>query len=131
MLFGGRARLIGYALQPGARLTAGRASNLDLTLVWQAERPLDVAYTVFTQLVNADGKLVAQHDGPPEDGQSPTTSWEPGEQVPDAHRIAIPRDLPPGEYTLIAGLYDPRDGTRLPIGPEQTYAEIAKVTLAR
>ena len=127
--FGERIRLVAYGLQPGTGLPAGRASSLEVTLLWQAEQPMDVAYTVFTQLLNAEGKLVAQHDGPPDDGRSPTTGWSAGERVPDTHRIAVPGELPAGEYTLIAGLYDPRDGKRLAIGPEQTYAEIAKVRL--
>jgi len=31
------------------------------------------------------------------------------------HRLAPPPDLPPGEYTLIAGLYRPADWTRLAV----------------
>jgi len=131
LLFGERARLVGYGLQPSPTLRAGRAANLDIALLWQAERPMDVAYTVFVQLLNGEGKLVAQHDGPPDDGQSPTTGWQQGEQVPDVHRVAVPGDLPSGEYTLIVGLYDPATGARLPLGPDRTFGELAKVTLAR
>jgi len=92
---------------------------------------MDVAYTVFVQLLNGDGKLVAQHDGPPDDGQSPTTGWDQGEQVLDVHRVAVPRDLPPGDYTLIVGLYDPNSGARLPLGPDKTFAELTIVRLER
>ncbi len=129
-LFGDQVRLIGYGLQPGARLPAGRASNLDVSLVWQAERPMEVAYTVFTQLLSADGTLVAQHDGQPDNGQSPTTGWDLREPVPDVHRIPISKDLPAGEYTIIVGLYDPRDGQRLALGAGQTYFEIGRIQLS-
>ncbi|MBA2448207.1 MAG: hypothetical protein H0V51_09290 [Chloroflexi bacterium] len=130
LLFGERARLVAFGVQPGLQLPAGRPSELELALLWQAERPMDLPYTVFTQLLTPEGKLVAQHDGPPDDGQRPTTGWQPGERVPDSHRIPVPSDLPPGQYALIVGLYDPRDGARLAMGPDRNYAELATVTLA-
>jgi len=30
------------------------------------------------------------------------------------HRLSLPPDLPAGRYTLLAGLYRPTDGNRLP-----------------
>ena len=37
----------------------------------------------------------------------PTTGWLPGEIVVDRHTLAVPADLSPGRYLLIAALYDP------------------------
>mgnify|MGYP006883662144 CR=1 FL=1 len=64
-------------------------------------------------LLDAAGALRAQHDGFPAGGDRPTSAWTPGEIVFDAHSIRLPADLPPGEYTVIVGLYDWQAGANL------------------
>lgn len=82
------------------------ASRLDVRLVWRATTPPVGAYTVFAHVLDGDGNLVAQHDGPPAGGAWPTMWWIPGEVVDDAHEIPLPSaDLPAGA-TLEVGLYD-------------------------
>lgn len=111
---GDSARLLGYDL-PMTDTTAG--ADLPVTLYWRAETRTPTAYRVTVQLVpgGADGAAagapVAQHDGIPADGQRPTTSWVPGEVLTDPHTLALPADLAPGDYLLIAALYDPADPT--------------------
>ena len=108
--FDGRIRLQGYTLTcdpPSAACT--------LELYWQAVSKLDIDYTVFTQVVGQDGRIVAQHDGMPEVGFYPTTAWEVGETIKDEHPLAIPTDLPPGDYQLLVGLYRLETAERLPI----------------
>ena len=89
---------ISQAIKPGDTLT--------VALLWEAMGDPGLPYTVFTQLLDGDGKLVAQHDGPPAGGTSPTNGWLKGDRVADEHRIETPKTLPPGDYTLIVGLYD-------------------------
>ena len=108
--FGDRFRLLGHDA-PG---TAQPGQPLPLTLAWQAVAPDSRDYAVFVHLLNSAGELVAQADGPPQGGAYPTSIWVAGEQVADARALALPGDLPPGAYTLFAGLYDPVSGTRLP-----------------
>jgi len=55
-------------------------------------------------LVGEDGQIIAQHDGDPVGGFTPTTRWRPGEIVPDRHRLPLP-DGAKGVYRLKAGLY--------------------------
>ena len=64
-------------------------------------------------MLNSDGQLVANHDGFPGNGRFPTSAWLPGITIPDTHTIALPPDLPAGEYLLKAGLYAPDTGQRL------------------
>ncbi len=90
--------LIGYAL------TSSR-----LTLVWQARGTPSHDYTVFVHALASDGSLVAQHDAPP---IVPTSAWQPGETILDAHEFNIPTDRP---VVLTAGLYRPDTGDRLPV----------------
>ena len=60
---------------------------------------------------------------------APTTFWQTGDRIYDEKTIALPAGLPPGDYTLVVGLYDPATGERLPaVGPDgQRYANDAVV----
>ncbi len=103
--------LVGADL-PTETVQAGQ--TLTVTLVWRAEREIEADYTVFVHLFDPQGTLVAQADAPPLDGAYPTGWWAPGEVVRDPHPLSLPVDLPPGRYTLYAGLYDPTTMARLP-----------------
>ena len=103
--------LLGFNLAE-APITGG--ARFDVTLVWQALQPIPADYTVFVQVLNPAGVVVGQHDGVPVDGSLPTGVWEPGEIVPDRHLLEFPAQQP-GDYRLIAGMYNPATGQRLPI----------------
>ncbi len=87
---------------------------LPLVLYWQAEAPVAQSYTVFTQLLNAQGVVVAQQDNPPVAGQEPTETWTPDTLVRDPYTLNLPADLPAGAYTLLVGMYDAQ-GQRAPL----------------
>jgi hypothetical protein len=53
----------------------------------------------------------------------PTDLWPVGGLIPDTHTLVVPDDLPPGEYDLRIGLYDPAAGTRLQ-GPEFDFSYV-------
>ena len=84
-----------------------------VTLFWTVSEIPEHDYTVFVHLYDAHAQLIASHDGPPLFGYLPTSQWPPGRIVPDRHDFALPETLPPGEYRLAAGLYDPTTGQRL------------------
>lgn len=108
---GGQILLEGYALSQH-RLVPGE--SIVVSLSWQAvEKPAE-KLKIFVQLLNQDGILVAQHDGEPVAWISHTDEWQPGQQITDHHGVTLPPDLPPGEYTLIVGMYRP-SGERLAI----------------
>ena len=85
---------------------------------------------MFVHFAAADGNPVAQADGPFASGNYPPGDWLDGEIVADERVLAIPGDLPPGEYMLLAGVYDPVTMTRWPVQPETSPVENA-VLLAR
>ena len=62
-------------------------------------------WVVSVQLLDAAGRLVAQHDAPPAGGDYPTSAWRADEVVLDRHRLALPANLPPGEYTVALVVY--------------------------
>jgi hypothetical protein len=126
---GERVRLLGYRTSSSA-VSAGDA--LTVTLFWQADDRLAKDYHVFVHLLNAEGELVAQHDGVPVNGERPTWSWWGGEVIRDAHELVIGADLPGGAYTLSAGVYDFATGERLPaFGPSGERRPDDRVLLER
>lgn len=98
-------RLMATALGP-----AKAGADLHLVLYWQADAPVAESYTIFTQLFNPDGLLVAQQDNLPVEGLAPTNMWQPGVLIRDPYRLQIPAESMPGTYQLQVGLYN--DGGR-------------------
>jgi len=86
-----------------------------LKLYWQALAQPPSDFTVFVHLRKVNGDTVAQIDRLPVNGDYPTSVWSAGEIVPDAITLPLPADLPPGKYTLVAGMYEFASGQRLPV----------------
>lgn len=108
--FAGVGELAGYSLRRDGR-------TLTLTLVWRASATPPRGYTVFVHLGDA-ARVWAQSDSVPAGGARPTTGWLAGEYVTDAHTLTLPDDLPPGDYALFVGLYDPLTSERVAVaGP--------------
>jgi 4-amino-4-deoxy-L-arabinose transferase-like glycosyltransferase len=111
-------------LAPGAAVT--------VTLVWRALTTPPVGYKVTVQVApDTGGALtgapVAQHDGEPDAWRRPTTTWLPGEYVIDAHPLMLPRDLAPGRYVLVAGMYHPETLVRLPVTGADGAGDVVRV----
>ena len=103
--------LVGFTLADDAP-----ASNtpLDVTLVWQAgPAGTEMSYTVFVQLLDAQGRLIAQSDALPAAGARPTSGWRSGEYIVDEHRLRFNATAQAGPARLIVGMYDARSGERL------------------
>ncbi|MCB0197676.1 MAG: hypothetical protein KDJ65_37370, partial [Anaerolineae bacterium] len=72
-------------------------------------------YTVFIQLLDQTGQVVAQVDQQPLNGTAPTTTWLPDEILTDSYTLTPSAPLPAGDYQLIAGFYNAATGERLPV----------------
>lgn len=126
--FGESIRLDRYALSDRA---AQPGDVLQIRFDWRAEAPISGRYKVFVQLLNEGGVLVAQRDTEPVGNTRPTTTWTPDETVVDNHGLPLPDDLPPGEYQLIAGLYNIDDPSqRLPTVGRRTYVLLAVISVS-
>lgn len=104
--------------------------SLEVTLLWQCRERIAESYTVFTHILDAEGRYLAGHDSPPDGGKAPTNSWLPGEFILDVHEIPLPSGFKDGRYFLEIGLYDPsveglprlhtldgKDSVLLPLNP--------------
>jgi len=110
--FGESIRLSGFALA-GAAFAPGEI--LPVTLFWEAPVQVSERYKITVQLLDGEGRLVAQHDGEPNGGFGPTDTWQPGQVVVDRHGVLLPSDLPPCRCDLVVALYHVASGERLPV----------------
>ncbi|MBN1936428.1 MAG: glycosyltransferase family 39 protein [Anaerolineae bacterium] len=88
-----------------------------LTLRWQARQPIDTDYTVFVHVVRG-GQTVAQDDGFPGQGYLPTTWWQPGDQILDAHVLATAINLDTDQ--VVVGWYEWRSMQHLSVLDEHS-----------
>jgi 4-amino-4-deoxy-L-arabinose transferase-like glycosyltransferase len=102
---------------------------LPVTIFWQPRSEFKTNYTVFLQLLDPTGQVVAQIDAQPQNGAAATVTWLPGEVITDPYSLPLPSDLPPGEYQLITGLYNPLTGTRLQMDNGKDFVELPTVTV--
>ncbi|WP_162910058.1 glycosyltransferase family 39 protein [Aggregatilinea lenta] len=114
--FGDFAHLVGYTLHgPSAASPA-----ITLSLYWLPLAQTQIDYKVFVHLTSPrrapDGSPIwAQDDRAPG-----TTTWDPNALLRDPYTLLADatEDLPPGDYTLEIGVYDPATGERVPVaGP--------------
>jgi 4-amino-4-deoxy-L-arabinose transferase-like glycosyltransferase len=125
--FSEKAQLLNY------HIAADRQS---VTLTWQAVASFEADYTVFLQVWQANSnEYETGFDGPPVQNNYPTSLWAPGEIIIDTHPLDLTH-LPPGEYKLLAGLYHPTTGERLPAsglaGPLPDFAvNLGRITISQ
>jgi len=110
---GGDAAVFAGSFRLAAAVVENSGDGPLVTLWWAATAPPPTDYTIFVHLLDAGGNLLAQADGPPNDGLSPTTVWRPGDVVRDAHRFPPGTVWPAGGRVLV-GAYRPETGERAP-----------------
>lgn len=118
-VFGGTVELAGYELGlvgPAQVVTPGEV--LRLRLAWRAAGRIGRHYTVFTHLVDEQGRLWGQHDKLPGQEYS-TLFWAPGEVVVDEYAIPVDPAAPAGRYRIAVGLYEAQSGARAPAADAQ------------
>ncbi len=111
----GPIRLVGYELAEESVLPG---QSLPFHLYWQAAAPTEADYQVFNHLLDAEGNLVAQADGPPLPDpllRRGTSGWDDPEEIIYSREyvFTLPDDLATGEYSLVTGFYRRDTGQRL------------------
>ncbi len=78
--------------------------SVRITLTWLARRETRENFKGFVHLLR-DARVIAQSDGDPVGGFTPTSQWRTGEFIEDTRVLQIPNDTPPGKLSLFTGLY--------------------------
>ena len=136
---GGLVMFGGFDLTPGPW---ARGQTVYLSTYWQAQQRIPTDYRIFVHVTDGTGALVDSFDHWPFEARSefgiadaalhpvyldgdslpenypnagliPTHVWQPGQTLKET--IALTPDLPPGEYTVQIGLFDPTTGERLDV----------------
>ncbi|MAU13521.1 MAG: hypothetical protein CL607_27130 [Anaerolineaceae bacterium] len=119
-------KLASYDIDP-AETSASDVIRLDLAWDIQAQPDQDMVLTV--QLYNAEGQFISQWDGPL--AGLPYWLWRDNLSVINSRDIALPEELPAGDYQLRLGWYDLDTLTRLPVenAPQQDNLAILETPL--
>ncbi|MBK9125192.1 MAG: glycosyltransferase family 39 protein [Chloroflexi bacterium] len=99
--------------------------TLDVSLVWRIESAPPPDLTATVQIFDADGVFLTNADG--EIDGYPARVWIPGSIVYDARTVALPADLPPGQYTVAVGWYTRGDLARLPATADSVRDNLAVI----
>ena len=103
----------------------GGYDTLSVSLVWRALTNIDSDYTLFVHLLDGKGQLWSQIDSQPLGGTYPTSKWVYGETVIDKVALPLMRDIPSGNYQIVAGWYQLDNMERLPaVGAQSMYDKV-------
>ena len=95
-----------------ARIAPGQ--SFSMTTVWRQESRTAENLTFFAHMVDEQGAMVAQSDGPVRQGLYPASLWHIGEVIIETRAMTVPADAKPGNYQLVAGFYHPDTQLRVP-----------------
>lgn len=117
-----------------AGATTGRTpTDLVVQLVWRSVGQSAASLKGFVHLYDARGPgggspLWSQDDRYIQDGRADTRLWETGTLLRDAYRLPL-AGIPPGEYALHVGLYDPDSGERLTTEEGADSVQVARIAV--
>jgi len=104
----GPVALMGYILDVPEVAHGG---ELRLLTCWRAREPDGRDLKIFAHLLDTLGQLVEGQDRL----DVPASGWRTGDLLIQAHRLALPPELPAGAYQVEIGWYDSETGGRLSI----------------
>jgi len=105
---GDQLQFLGYELpnSPTPQLP-----NCQLLTVWRVTAPPDGSRAIFVHLLTPAGRVAAQWDGL----HVAVEGWREGDTILQVASFDLPADLPPGQYWLQTGVYNPTTMERLPV----------------
>ncbi|HZY41812.1 MAG TPA: hypothetical protein VFF59_07405, partial [Anaerolineae bacterium] len=105
--FDERFNLMGFNLN---RTVTTPGEPVTVLVAYRVEQPLDRDYSFFVHLVAPDGRVIGQADQ-----TMPTTRYASGDTFAVRFALAPLTNVPPGEYSLMAGTYSVETGRVVPL----------------
>ncbi|CAN5702981.1 hypothetical protein BH10CHL1_BH10CHL1_21540 [soil metagenome] len=117
------------ALRAPSEATAGEIIPVEIH--YQLETPVKNELHWFVQLLSDAGAAVALIDTAPQQGYTPFSTLPVGEDQIEKAGLQLAKDLPPGQYHLIAGLYNPAatNAARLLMPNGRDFVDLGVVTV--
>jgi hypothetical protein len=104
-------RHAGFINSPALVGMQAASPDKQVSLFWEADRPIQGSLTTFVHLIDRDGRRVAQVDKLPGNGSYPTSVWTTGERVIDRAYPAMLDRCAGGETVRVeVGWYELREG---------------------
>jgi len=107
-------QFLGYA--PSNLVSPYSDRSAAFLTAWRVSAPPDGQRAIFVHLLAPDGQVAAQWDGL----DVPVEGWREGNTILQVASFDLPADLPPGQYWLQTGVYDPDTMQRLPVLADRT-----------
>ena len=101
-----------------------------VSLYWEALADPGAERTVSVRVVDSSGRLVAQHDGLPGQGNRPTSWWRRGWKLRDVHYLTVAPDAQPGTGHLSLVVYDTYSREIIPFDGKTETLRLCDVTIA-
>ncbi|MFN8489187.1 MAG: hypothetical protein U0350_16490 [Caldilineaceae bacterium] len=117
------------AARAPAKANAGEIIPVEIH--YQLETPVTDDLHWFVQLLSAEGNAVALIDTAPAQGYTPFSQLPVGQEQVERAGLQLAENLKPGEYHLIAGLYDPaaNGAARLTLPNGRDFVDLGPVTV--
>jgi hypothetical protein len=96
-----------HGISPEApTVTPGETASIEL--YWEALQPGPPQLQVYVHTAFTESLL--WRDSIPGNGHRPADDWQRGDRWTERYTFTVPQNLPPGDYLLTAGLYNPVTG---------------------
>jgi hypothetical protein len=108
------------------QLEQSQQEKSTLTLTWRTQQPLTRYYSISVRLIDQEGNLIAQQDGPP-GGETPTIAWQAGKNYHatwDFEQLAEESN-----YQVIVLWYDPEGGAPVQLWHGEQFVQWLEVEL--
>jgi len=118
----------------GADILPIEDEKLAAMLWWEVGTQPQHDYAISLQLIDANGRLVAQLDRqiqPPDFEEIPTSQLQPHNNYVDWRELQLPSDLPAGDYTLQVVVYQWWDNQRLLLPDGRDTFKLDTITIER
>jgi hypothetical protein len=116
----------------GADVDGVTRESIQTRLWWKVENAPALDYSIGLHLLDANGVMVAQADGPTHHyGQETvnTSQFEPGRIYIDFRNLTLPGNLPSGDYQLELVVYDWQTNERLALADGADHLTLDVVTI--
>ncbi|NTU61911.1 MAG: hypothetical protein HGB05_00580 [Chloroflexi bacterium] len=126
--FGDQLTLIGADVKASSTQPSGQS---EVTLYWQALKPIEKDYSTFVHLLGEHDILVAQRDMYPGQGLWPTSQMKPNDVIASRYVLNVPATAyAPDELKWEVGVYDFATQQRLPASSGGDNVRFGSVELA-
>ena len=124
--WGEAIKLLGFNIR--AIPETANSGWLELDLFWQSLAATDTDYLIDLSLIDEQGQRVLGQQAPPRGGETPASTWQPGEVVHDFRSLRYDNLAMDRTYQLTISLINPQTGQAVPVQKDGQSADALLLT---